>query len=103
MRSLTELCTALARAGLLVSAPASEVAIDAIATDSRLVGPGALYVAVRGSQVDGHRFIPDALTRGAVAVAVEHPSGTALPEVIVSDGRRAAIALARHWYGDPVA
>ncbi|MGH7532702.1 MAG: Mur ligase family protein, partial [Gemmatimonadales bacterium] len=103
MRSLADLCAALARADLLVSAPGSEASIDAIATDSRLVGPGALYVAVRGTQVDGHRFIADAVARGAVAVVVEHPTGTTLPEIVVSDGRLAAIVLARHWFGDPSA
>ena len=43
----------------------------ASAVDSRAVEPGMLYVAVRGSQADGHRFIPDAVRRGAAAVVVE--------------------------------
>ncbi|MGB7212681.1 MAG: UDP-N-acetylmuramoyl-L-alanyl-D-glutamate--2,6-diaminopimelate ligase [Gemmatimonadales bacterium] len=103
MRALTELCTVLARADLLVRAPTREVSIEAIVTDSRLVRPGALYVAVRGSQVDGHTFIPNAVAQGAVALVVEHPTGSTLPEVVVSDGRLAAITLARHWYGDPAA
>jgi UDP-N-acetylmuramoyl-L-alanyl-D-glutamate--2,6-diaminopimelate ligase len=101
MRSLAELHGVLARAGLLLVPAASDVALDAITTDSRSVRPGALYVAVRGSQADGHRFIADAVTRGAVAVVVEHPVGASVPEVVVSDGRLAAVALARHWYGDP--
>jgi UDP-N-acetylmuramoyl-L-alanyl-D-glutamate--2,6-diaminopimelate ligase len=45
--------------------------ITAVAADSRRVTPGALFVALRGDNFDGHRFIPDALTRGAVAVVAE--------------------------------
>lgn len=103
MRSLTDLCAALARADLLVQAPAGDVTVGSIETDSRLVRPGALYIAVRGSQVDGHKFISDAVARGAVAVVVERSTGATLPEVVVSDGRLAASALARHWYDDPSA
>jgi len=45
--------------------------ITAVTADSRRVMPGALFVALRGDNFDGHRFIPDALTRGAVAVVAE--------------------------------
>ncbi|HSC59020.1 MAG TPA: Mur ligase family protein, partial [Gemmatimonadales bacterium] len=103
MRSLSELTAALQRGGLLVTPPGADPTVEAIITDSRMVRAGALYVAVRGSQVDGHRFLSDAVARGAVAVVVERPSGSGVPEVVVSDGRLAAISLARHWYGDPAA
>src|SRR6185436_4879226 len=70
-------------------------------TDSRSVGPGTLFVAVRGTEADGHRFVADAQARGAAAVVVEAPLEASIPQLIVSDGRRAAIALARAWYDDP--
>jgi UDP-N-acetylmuramoyl-L-alanyl-D-glutamate--2,6-diaminopimelate ligase len=60
-----------------------------------------LYVAVRGSQADGHRFIPDAVRRGAAAIVVEQPQSAGTPEIVVRDGRRAAIALAAAWYDYP--
>jgi len=47
--------------------------ITFITADSRRVTPGALFVAVRGDNVDGHRFIADALARGAVAIVAEAP------------------------------
>jgi UDP-N-acetylmuramoyl-L-alanyl-D-glutamate--2,6-diaminopimelate ligase len=60
-----------------------------------------LYVAVRGSQFDGHRFAADAVKRGAAALAVEAPQESGVPELIVRDGRRAAMVLGSAWYGHP--
>jgi len=42
-------------------------AIEAIAYDSRRVERGTLFVAVPGFETDGHRFLPEALERGAAA------------------------------------
>jgi UDP-N-acetylmuramoyl-L-alanyl-D-glutamate--2,6-diaminopimelate ligase len=54
--------------------PQSDPDITLITIDSRRVIPGALFVAYPGVSVDGHRFIPDAIERGAVAIMGEHPS-----------------------------
>jgi UDP-N-acetylmuramoyl-L-alanyl-D-glutamate--2,6-diaminopimelate ligase len=97
------LIATLRREGLLRAAPAGLPPFTGITTDSRSAGPGVLFVAVRGSQVDGHRFVPDALSRGAAAVVVEGPVNITAPQIVVHDTRRAAIALARAWYGDPAA
>ncbi len=48
--------------------PAANPALTHITADSRDVRPGSLFVAVPGDKVDGHRFIGDAVKRGAVAV-----------------------------------
>ena len=45
--------------------------ITLITTDSRQVIPGALFVAYPGVAIDGHRFIADALQRGAAAIIGE--------------------------------
>ncbi len=95
------LLDALRREDLLVSAPADLPPLTGVTADSRAAGAGALYVAVRGSQADGHRFVADAVRRGAVAAVVEAPQPVEVPQVVVRDGRRAAIALGRAWYGDP--
>ncbi|MDH5284918.1 MAG: UDP-N-acetylmuramoyl-L-alanyl-D-glutamate--2,6-diaminopimelate ligase, partial [Gemmatimonadota bacterium] len=100
-RTLGDLCTALQREGLLIDAPATLPAVSGVTTDSRVVTPGVVYVAVRGSQADGHRFVPEAVRRGAAALVVEQEVGSSLPEVRVVDSRRAALTLGRHWYGDP--
>jgi UDP-N-acetylmuramoyl-L-alanyl-D-glutamate--2,6-diaminopimelate ligase len=99
--SWPDLLAELRRADLLVAAPEQGPTPSALSADSRAVAPGAVYVAVRGSQADGHRFVPDAVRRGAAAVIVETPGAAGVPEVVVRDGRRAALALGAAWYGHP--
>ncbi len=103
MTDTASLIAALRKEGLLRFAPDPLPAFRGLTTDSRSVTPGALFVAVRGSEADGHRFVADAVARGAAAVVVEAPLESKAPQVVVSDGRRAAIALARAWYADPAA
>jgi len=98
----SQLLDALRRADLLVEADTLPQP-SGIGTDSRSVTPGSLYVAVRGSQADGHRFVTDAVAKGASAVVVESRQPTTAPQVVVRDGRLAALALARAWFGDPAA
>ena len=97
----TDLLDELRRADLLLSAPADGPMPVGLGMDSRTVGAGMLYVAVRGSQADGHRFVGDAIRRGAAGVVVESPQQVPVPEIVVRDGRRAALALGQAWYGHP--
>ena len=92
---------ALRREGLLLSVAGAPAQLTGLAVDTRALQAGQLYCAVRGSTVDGHRFVADAVRLGAAAVMVEEPSGGAVPEIVVSDGRKAASVAARAWYGDP--
>lgn len=91
----------LRRADLLVSAPPKAPDPTAIGVDSRTMRPGMLYLALRGSQADGHRFVSDAVTRGAASVLVEAPQGISVPEIVVRDSHRAALVLGSSWYGHP--
>jgi len=84
---------------------AINVPISLITADSRRVIPGALFVAYRGLGVDGHRFIGDALARGAAAIVGEAP-GAALPVqppiyIQVPDGRAALAWLCAAWHDHP--
>jgi UDP-N-acetylmuramoyl-L-alanyl-D-glutamate--2,6-diaminopimelate ligase len=97
----SDLLDELRRHDLLVAGPAAGPAPTAIGMDSRTAQPGMLYVAVRGSQADGHRFVADAVGRGATAAVVETAQGAGVPEIVVRDGRRAALALGQAWYGHP--
>ena len=101
MPTLARVLDALRREDLLLDAPRDLPEITGITTDSRAVVPGALYAAVRGSETDGHRFVADAARRGAAAALVEVPQEAGLAQVLVRDGRRAALAAARAWHGDP--
>ena len=83
--------------------------VAGIAFDSRRVRPGYLFVAVTGTQVDGHDFIGKALDAGAGAVIAE--PGRYVPDaavldtgvaVLYVDDSAAALALvADAWYGSP--
>jgi UDP-N-acetylmuramoyl-L-alanyl-D-glutamate--2,6-diaminopimelate ligase len=97
----TAVLAELRRADLLRSAPARGPDPSALGVDSRVIGPGMLYLAVRGSQSDGHQFVADAVRRGATAVLVEAPQQSGVPEIVVCDSRRAALTLGGAWYGHP--
>jgi UDP-N-acetylmuramoyl-L-alanyl-D-glutamate--2,6-diaminopimelate ligase len=61
-----------------------------IALDSRTVLPGHIFVALKGDNTDGHRFIPDAIRRGAILVVGEEPlRGIGAPYIQVADSRLA--------------
>jgi UDP-N-acetylmuramoyl-L-alanyl-D-glutamate--2,6-diaminopimelate ligase len=89
------------------------VAVTAVTHDSRQVVPGALFACVRGGSADGHEFAGDALRSGATAVLVDHeldpavltPPGGALPvpQLIVSDVRRALGPISSALFSDPSA
>jgi len=91
----------LRRSDLLIAAPESGPEPSGIGMDSRTVTPGSIYIAVRGSQTDGHRFVAEAVKRGAKAVVVESPQQAGVPEIVVGDGRKAALVLGGAWYGWP--
>ena len=93
---------ALRRAGVLTAARgALPQCIDAVTDDSRAVRSGALFLAVRGAERDGHEYLQRAERAGAVVAVIDDPSRTALPALVVSDTRRAAAIAAAAFYGEP--
>ena len=99
--SWDEMIAELRRVDLFVAATGRPTALTGLTADSRTASPGSVYLAIRGSQADGHRFVPDVAAGGAAAVVVETPQAAGVPEIVVRDGRQAAIALASAWYGHP--
>ena len=75
--------------------------VDGIGDDSRFVGSGMLFLAVRGSARDGHDFLKNAEEKGAGVAMVEDPSRTDLPVIVVNQGRKAAALAAGAYYGNP--
>ena len=81
-----------------------QVLITSLTDNSKLVKPGAVFVAVKGERVDGHAFVGQALAAGASAVIVQNipmKAVSSVPIVGLRDSRRALGALAARLLGDP--
>ncbi|MGA9852171.1 MAG: UDP-N-acetylmuramoyl-tripeptide--D-alanyl-D-alanine ligase [Gammaproteobacteria bacterium] len=70
-----------------------------IGTDTRKLMAGELFVALRGPRFNGHEFVTQAEKLGASGALVEHPLACHLPQIVVSDTRRALGAYATYWRG----
>lgn len=107
-RILHDLLTA---AGLPCPAGAEYITITSIIDDSRQVQPGSLFVAYKGVEADGHKYIPDAIKRGAVAIIAERdwrleigdssPNLQPLISILSLNGRRTFALLSAAWHGFP--
>ena len=73
----------LARGDVDGAPEAAVIAFTGITTDSRDVVPGGAFVAVRGEQMDGHRFVPAAVAAGAACALVDHGYAGERPAVLV--------------------
>ncbi|MEJ5251211.1 MAG: UDP-N-acetylmuramoyl-L-alanyl-D-glutamate--2,6-diaminopimelate ligase [Chthonomonadetes bacterium] len=99
---LSDLITAIPSAKVIGGEGIAEIWVTDIAYDSRKVQPGALFVAIPGQQHDGHDFVQDALSRGAVGVVVERTvDAGSVPVIRVSHAREALALLADRFYGSP--
>lgn len=95
----------LKRAGVVASQGDMQCEISGVNMDSRLVQPGNLFVAVKGTQADGHAYIDKAIERGAKAVLMCNPLPAQPLEgvtyVQVEDTEDAVGNVATLFYGDP--
>ncbi|HET7415392.1 MAG TPA: UDP-N-acetylmuramoyl-tripeptide--D-alanyl-D-alanine ligase [Arthrobacter sp.] len=84
--------------GRLTGAARPDLTVESVATDSREVAAGAMFVAKPGEFADGHTFIGKAFDAGAVLALAERPvsgtTGSEYPAVIVEDAVLAMGALA---------
>ena len=81
-----------------------DVFFTGVSTDSRMVGRGDLFVALRGEKFDGYEFVAAAKERGAVAAMVCQGSETGnhesrIPLILVKDTRLGLGQLAAYWRG----
>ena len=87
-----------------LDAPA-DIEVQGVQIDSRQVKPGDLFIAVRGTQADGHAYIAQAIARGAAAVVCEHiPENAAEGNVAfvrVHSSETVMGQIITHFYGDP--
>jgi UDP-N-acetylmuramoyl-tripeptide--D-alanyl-D-alanine ligase len=90
-------------AGELLSVPA-ELIITRVCTDSRLVQPRDLFIALRGDRFDGHDFLPDVIRKGARALVVQRERIPAnrhdCAVIAVPDTRKALGYLAARYRAD---
>ncbi len=81
------------------------LAITGVSYDSRAVQPGHVFVAIKGTHVDGHRFIPQTIQRGAAAIVYQDSAavdGLEGPLLVQTPNSRAALApLAAAFFGYP--
>ncbi|MCS6958264.1 MAG: UDP-N-acetylmuramoyl-L-alanyl-D-glutamate--2,6-diaminopimelate ligase [Aquificaceae bacterium] len=76
--------------------------VQGITADSREVKPGYVFVAVEGTQVDGHNFVLDALQKGAKWVFVEKDVGLKDERIVKVDSTRKVLGfLSSIFYGEP--
>ncbi|MBR5095057.1 MAG: UDP-N-acetylmuramoyl-L-alanyl-D-glutamate--2,6-diaminopimelate ligase [Oscillospiraceae bacterium] len=75
--------------------------IRGISYDSRKTRPGDLFVAIRGLEADGHRYIPKAVEKGAAVVLCETPPEDGTPYVQTDDCRLGLALASRAFFGDP--
>jgi UDP-N-acetylmuramoyl-L-alanyl-D-glutamate--2,6-diaminopimelate ligase len=89
---------------LVATSGGMDAAVTSVTMDSRRVGPGSLFVAVRGTIVDGHTFIDGAVTLGATVIVCEempgHPND-AVTYVQVADSARTLGLIAANFYEQP--
>lgn len=84
----------------------ADTPVQSLVLDSRKAGPGSLFVAIPGHQVDGRDFIDNALAQGAGAVLAEGDSlalvwRDSVPLVTLPDLRRRLSAIAWRFVGEP--
>ena len=84
----------------------TNIAVEGIAIDSRVIKPMSLFVAIKGTQVDGHDYIKQAITDGATTVVGERfPEDFVRPEsvtfVVVKNSSVALGFIASAYYDHP--
>ena len=101
MKSLKDI---LYGVGITAVSGSTDIRINAIAFDSRIISMDDAFVAVRGTQVDGHDYIDKAISSGAIAIICEEIPTSLTNEVTyveVDDTQKALAIMASNFYGSP--
>jgi len=77
------------------------IEIESVCYDSRKAEKGSLFVAISGFASDGNRFIPMALSKGAVAVVTARKPEGEVPYILVESDRLALALVGCNFYGQP--
>jgi len=79
----------------------AELEISGVSYDSRKTEKGDMFVAIRGFEADGHKFIPKAVENGAAVILCEEKPSCDIPYVLVSDSRYGLAIVSRDFFGNP--
>lgn len=82
----------------LVDCDYYDIDVLGIATDSRNVKPGYLFVATKGFHVDHYNYITDAIDKGCVAVVVDRVGKFSVPTIVVDDINQTLISICEKFY-----
>jgi UDP-N-acetylmuramoyl-L-alanyl-D-glutamate--2,6-diaminopimelate ligase len=81
-----------------------EAEVTGISADSRDVGKGCVFVAMKGTIHNGHEYVDDAIEHGAVACITEAPlAGRKITNIVVGNSAKALALLAGKFFGNPSA
>ncbi len=98
MKNLTLRAAADACGGVLyASEEQAELEIMDVVQDSRQAQEGTLFIAIRGENVDGHRFIPDVLAKGAFVVSEQEIPEAAGPYILAESSTQALRDIAEYY------
>ncbi len=97
--------TLLEQVSVVKTTGAVDLSVEGLTFDSRKVTPGSAFVAVKGTESDGHAFISMAIEKGARVVVYDNGDTpcdvTSVTYVLVNDSAQALAAMASAWYGHP--
>lgn len=94
MISLTDICTwtggEVKDANKDADLGFGDILFTSFSTDTRTLFSGALFIALKGDNSDGHQFLKEAESKGALAVLVQKPeAGVSIPQIVVADTLKA--------------
>ena len=69
--------------------------------DTRVIRNGELFIAIRGYETDGHKYIEEAVSNGAVCIICEEAPVVPIPYILVKDSRKALAAISAVWFDFP--
>ncbi|RKY93704.1 MAG: UDP-N-acetylmuramoyl-L-alanyl-D-glutamate--2,6-diaminopimelate ligase, partial [Ignavibacteriae bacterium] len=83
--------------------------VTSIEYDSRKVKTDSVFAAIKGFNADGHKFIPDALNSGAIAIILDNEGTTpdelykhsGAAKILVNDSRSALAEVSNYYFGHP--
>src|SRR6185312_11230584 len=77
--------------------PTKNTDFSGISVDTRSLAPGNLYIAIRGTQFDGHQFLAEAAKKGAAAALVDQLTECDIPQLVVNDTVLALGKITEYW------